>query len=189
MDVALLIARWGLAAVLLGSLLEGETVLVLAGFAAHRGYLDLVQVVAVACLGAVLGDQFWFWLGRRQGQMLLARWPKQAMPVQQALRLIERYPAGSILFMRFAWGLRIALPVAMGMSGLAHGRFLVLNVLSAMLWAPLIAGAGWAFGDVLARHLGDIGRVEHWAALVLVLAVLLVHLVQRWWARRREKKV
>ncbi|MEO1767729.1 DedA family protein [Thiobacter aerophilum] len=188
MDVALLISRWGLLAVLLGSLLEGETVLVLAGFAAHRGYLDFAQVVAVAWLGAVLGDQFWFWLGRRHGRTFLARWPKQTTAIRRALRLIERHPARSVLFMRFAWGLRIALPVAMGMSGLPHGRFLLLNGLSAMLWAPAIAGAGWLFGDVLVRHLGDLARVEHWAALALVLLVLAVHLVERRWARRRTAR-
>ena len=67
MDLAALISQYGLIAVLAGSLLEGETVLLLAGYAAHRGYLDFTTVVAVAMLGAVIGDQAWFVLGRRQG--------------------------------------------------------------------------------------------------------------------------
>lgn len=57
MDFATLINQYGLLAVLAGSMLEGESVLLAAGYAAHRGYLDFPAVVAVAWLGAVVGDQ------------------------------------------------------------------------------------------------------------------------------------
>lgn len=185
MDIGLLVSRYGLWAVFFGSLLEGETVLVLAGFGAHRGYLDFFAVVAVAWLGAVLGDQFYFWLGRRHGQAALARWPRRAAATRRALGLIERHPVKMIVAMRFAWGLRTALPIAIGMSGVSWLRFLLLNLASAALWAPAVAGAGWLFGEALTRHLGDIQRIEHWALLALVLIVALVHLAQRW---RQHKK-
>ncbi len=185
MDLGLLISRYGLWAVFFGSLLEGETVLVLAGFGAHRGYLDFLAVVAVAWLGAVLGDQFYFWLGRRHGRGVMARWPRRAKAIRRALDLIERHPGKVIVAMRFAWGLRTALPIAIGMSGVSRMRFLLLNVLSAALWAPIVAGAGWVFGEALSRHIGDIQRVEHWALAALVVIVMLVHGVQRW--RQRGK--
>jgi hypothetical protein len=63
MNIAALIAQYGYAAAFLGPLFEGETVLLLAGYAAHRGYLDF------AGLGAVTGDQFFFWLGRRHAKI------------------------------------------------------------------------------------------------------------------------
>ncbi len=156
MDLALLIGRFGLPAVFLGSLLEGETVLIIAGFAAHRGYLDFTAVMAVAWLGAVLGDQFYYWLGRRHGDWLLSHFPRRAAAVERALALIARHPIKIIFVMRFAWGLRTALPIAIGMGGVALARFLLLNLISVALWAPLVAGAGWAFGAALTRHLGDL---------------------------------
>ena len=52
------------------------TILLIAGFAAHRGYLDLVGVVAVAATGGFLGDQAFFWLGRLRGKAVLLRWSK-----------------------------------------------------------------------------------------------------------------
>jgi hypothetical protein len=67
MEAAALIARYGYAAVFAGTLLEGETLLLLAAYAAHRGYLDWATVVVVAWLGATLGDQLWFALGRYRG--------------------------------------------------------------------------------------------------------------------------
>lgn len=185
MDLGALIGQYGLPIVLLGSLLEGEAVLILAGFAAHRGYLDFTAVVAVAWLGAVLGDQSYFWLGRRHGRAVLARWPAQAARVERALGRIERHPIKIILAMRFAWGLRIALPIAIGLSGVSRLRFLLLNLASAALWAPLVAGAGWTFGAVLARHVQDIQRIEHWVLVGIVVSAALIHGYRRW--RRRQE--
>jgi membrane protein DedA with SNARE-associated domain len=65
MPVDALIAHSGYAAVLVGTFLEGETVLVLAGIAAHRGYLDLPLVIGAAFLDTLFGDQLYFFLGRR----------------------------------------------------------------------------------------------------------------------------
>jgi membrane protein DedA with SNARE-associated domain len=183
MDLSSLIAQYGLITVFAGSLLEGETVLLLAGYAAHQGYLDFAVVIAVASLGAVIGDQMWFVLGRFQGNRLIERRPWLDHEVRRALALIERHSVVILLAMRFAWGLRIALPVAVGMSHVPWRRFLPLNLLSALLWAPLVAGVGYVFGALLARHIEGLHRVEHWGMLAVVMLALFVHLV----ARRRRR--
>lgn len=172
MDIAALIAQYGYAAVFLGALFEGESVLLLAGYAAHLGYLDFPVLTVVAGVGAMTGDQFFFWVGRRHGQALLARRPVWRGKVEHALDLIQRHPAGIILVMRFMWGLRIALPVAVGLSDVARWRFFWLNLASATLWAPLVGGAGYVFGALLSRHLAVLHRVEHWVMLGLVAALL-----------------
>ena len=183
MDLSTLIAQYGLIAVFAGCLLEGETVLLLAGYAAHRGYLDFTAVVAVALLGATIGDQVWFMLGRRQGTHLIARRPWLGNKVHHALLLIEHHPKTIILAMRFAWGLRTALPIAVGISHIPWRRFLLLNLLSALLWAPLVASTGYFFGALLARHVAGLHRIEHWGMLAVVMLALIVHFV----ARRRIK--
>ena len=76
MDLPALIQQYGYLAVFFGSVLEGETLLVLAGIAAHRGYLSLQWVVAIAAVGAFIGDQTCFLIGRLLGQRVLARWPR-----------------------------------------------------------------------------------------------------------------
>ncbi|MBI1284535.1 MAG: DedA family protein [Thiobacillus sp.] len=186
MALSALIAQYGLIAVFAGSLLEGETVLLLAGYAAHRGYLDLAAVVAVATFGAVIGDLGWFLLGRYQRRNLLHRHPRLGSKVRRALALIERHPTTTLLAMRFAWGLRIALPIAVGMSRIPWRRFLLLNLLSALLWAPLVASAGYAFGALIERHVAGLHRVEHWGMLAVVTLALVVHLVARRRSRRPE---
>ena len=76
MDLAGLIDSYGYLAVFFGALLEGETILALAGLAAFRGYLDLYKVIAIAMFAGFLGDQIYFFLGRFKGKDVLERFPK-----------------------------------------------------------------------------------------------------------------
>lgn len=176
MDLSSLVAQYGLFAVFAGTLLEGETVLALAGYAAHRGLLDFAAVVAVAWVGGVMGDQLYFWLGRRHGRRLLQKRPALAAKLARATGLIERHPNLAILAMRFLWGLRTALPVAAGMSRVPGARFVALNLLSATLWAPLVAGLGWVFGAAMARALGTLEHLE----MALVALALMAALGLAW---------
>ena len=67
---------FGYLALFIGTFFEGETILVLAGFLAFRGYMDINLVVVVAFCGSYAGDQLWYFLGRKHGRKLLARKPR-----------------------------------------------------------------------------------------------------------------
>ena len=71
-----LIQSYGYVIVFAGTLLEGETVVALAGFAAHQGYLQLSIIIPVAICGAVIGDQVFFYLGRFKGKGMIAKHPE-----------------------------------------------------------------------------------------------------------------
>ena len=74
-EIESFIRNYGYGALFLGTILEGETFLILAGLMAHMGLMKLPLVILVALLGSFLGDQFYFFLGRRQGAALLDRHP------------------------------------------------------------------------------------------------------------------
>ena len=78
--------------------------------------MSLPAVVAVAALASLGGDQLWFYLGRRYGKRLLARYPSLVARTAHARALLDRHNLGLILSIRFLYGLRIAGPVAIGMS-------------------------------------------------------------------------
>jgi membrane protein DedA with SNARE-associated domain len=179
MTLASLIEAHGYWVLAAGCLLEGETVLVLAGFAAHSGYLDPVSVVGIASVSAFAADQFYFSLGRRHGPWLLARWPAVAAQAERASGLIGRYPSGAAIGVRFAYGLRIAGPMLIGMSPMPRIRFAMLNGLGALLWASLVGGAGWAFGQAAETVLGHIGHAEGWLLLALLAAAIAWRLRKR----------
>jgi len=167
---------WALA---IGCLLEGETILLMAGFAAHRGWLDPVAVFAIAAAAGFSGDQLWFWLGRRHGAGILRRWPSLARQGPRLQRGLQRWPAALVIGARFAYGLRVAGPMLIGMSAMPAWRFAVLNALGAALWAGLVGGLGWLFGLTAERLLGRLQHLEGWLLLALLLAGASVWLVRR----------
>jgi len=179
MTLTQLVAEYGYWAVFAGALLEGETVLILAGFAAHQGYLSFPLVAAIALCGGTLGDQVFFFLGRRYGMDLLRRFPQWNPGAQRVDRLLLRYHAGVIIGARFMYGLRIAGAIAIGMSDVPAWRFILFNVIGAAIWAPLIAGVGYLFGQTLQWLFVDIKHYEEVALLLVIGTALLIHLLRR----------
>jgi membrane protein DedA with SNARE-associated domain len=183
MALSSLLQQYGYLAVFAGSLAEGESMLLLGGFAAHRGYLELPWVIATAFAAGVISDQMYFQLGRRHGAQMLMRRPKLRAKIERALRLIEQRGTLIVLGMRFMWGLRIALPMAIGMSGMNARRYFKLDLLAAALWSMLFASLGYAGTHVAAQLIEDLHRHEkHIVAGLILLASLI--LLRRWWLAR-----
>ena len=187
MDLAGLIESYGYIAVFIGAFLEGETILALAGLAAYRGYMDFWTVVVVAMMAGFLGDQFYFFLGRWKGQQILARFPRAHERAHKFDAMLARWHAPLIVGIRFMYGFRILGPVMLGMGRVPAWKFVLYNFIGAAIWAPLIAGIGYKFGEMLETILGNMKRYEMWvfAAIILVGATLfIVHRVRE--SRRDE---
>lgn len=189
MDLHALISTHGYWVLALGCLFEGETVLLLAGFAAYREHLDIGVVIALAAAAGFTGDQIFFWVGRRHGPAVLERFPSIGQQSQRVFRLIEKYQAWVIVGVRFAYGLRIAGPIIIGTSQIEPLRFMLFNGLGALIWATLVGGAGYLFGEAATAILGQLHDIEIWLLLGLAGMAVLVLLVQRWRARARLRRV
>ena len=184
MSVSELVAQYGNAFVFAGALAEGESVLLAAGFAAHRGLLQLHEVIAVAFVAGTLGDQLCFHLGRRHGARLLARFPSLQTQLQRIEPLLTRHPNATILSVRFVYGLRTAGPIALGALGVSRWRFAVLNLLSAALWALGFCLLGYQFGNAMQWLLQDLRAVEE--VIVVGLLVIGLAFAAGWWLGRRR---
>ena len=178
MSLATLIAAHGYWILAVGCLLEGETVLILAALAAHRGYLNPVGVVTIAAACGFASNQFCFWLGRRHGTALLDRWPVLATRSAQVRQLIDRHASFAAFAVRFAYGVRVAGPMLIGASSMPALRFAVLNVLSAITWALLVGGVGWLFGEAAETIFGHLAHVEGWLFAVLIASLVAWRLLR-----------
>ena len=174
-----LLADYGYLAVFIGCLLEGETILVLAGFAAQQGLLSLPIVFGLAFVGGTLGDQIFFFLGRRYGESLLQRLPRIAGAAKRVNRLLLRYDAWLIIGVRFMYGLRIAGPIVIGMSEVPAMRFLAFNLLGAAIWAVLVTGVGFGFGQSLQWLMAELVYFEEAGVLLIVGVAVLIGVVHR----------
>ena len=171
MDLSELIETYGYWVVLAGTLLEGETVLLLAGFAAYSGLLELHWVIGVAIFGSFMGDQLWFYLGRTRGQSFLAKYPTYAAPAARAQALLDKYHTPIILALRFLYGLRTVLPFVIGMTcTISTLRFQILNFLGAVLWSISGAVAGYLFGTAIEAVLDDFHKYQKFIFGFLALA-------------------
>ncbi|MBL9149148.1 MAG: DedA family protein [Phycisphaerae bacterium] len=171
-----LIEQYGYPILFLGTLLEGETVLVLAGFAARRGYLDLPFVILCAFLGSLCGDQLWFYIGRWKGLPFIERRPHWAKHVGRVRELLARYEIPVLVGFRFLYGLRNPTPFVVGASGYSPLKFLGLNAIGAALWATTVGSLGYAFGHAFEVVLEEVAHYELWVfgALALVAVVVIV---------------
>lgn len=184
MTPELLLERFGYLAVFIGTFLEGETILVMAGFFAERGYLKAPIVAVVAFLGAYTGHVFWFWLGRAHGVKVLDRFPKMKTHFGKGIRLFERYGAAAIIITQWLYGLRITAAVIIGISRISALKFLVYEAVSCAVWSIVITAAGYYFGRAVERVLGRAAHIEKYGLIALVVIALGVWLYHRFTERR-----
>jgi membrane protein DedA with SNARE-associated domain len=175
MTLQTFIENYGYAAVFAGCFAEGETVLVLAGFAAHLGYLSLPWVMATAAIAGFCGDQLAFFAGRHWGPRLFAWSPRLARARPIIAAKLERHSIWVVFVLRFAVGLRIASPIVIGASGLSAPRYMLPNAAGAIVWAILFGSAGYLFGSAFTAMLEHAKRYEEigFAVLAVVVVALL----------------
>ena len=170
MDLQSIIENYGYAAILIGTFLEGETILVLAGLAAHQGYLVLTWVILAAFLGSLCGDQLFFYLGRKHSQAVLSRRPAWKVKAEKVHKLMNRFQTPLILSFRFLYGLRTVTPFVIGMSPVSFKKFILLNAAGALVWATAVGTGGYLFGHALEIF---IGKFKHYEAQVFAMIALL----------------
>jgi membrane protein DedA with SNARE-associated domain len=190
MSLETIVTQFGYPGLVTGLLFEGETVLVLAAFMAHRGYMDLPLIILIALTVAFASDQFFFWMGRTKGSEFLEKRPAWAPGVEKAKSLLlGRNTTLLFLSVRFMYGLRTVLPFVIGMSKADSKRFAFLDFIGSFLWASFFGLAGFLFGQFLELIFGDIHKYEHWIVLGIILVGGIVLLVRRYVEKYgREKK-
>ncbi len=175
------LSHYGLVIVFAGALLEGETVILLAGVLCHRGVLPLDWTVMVAAVGAFAGDQIWFHLGHRFGPVALTYFPRLAKHADEIRPWFDQKSDWIALGSRFIYGSRTVAPLLLGMHDYPATRFALINILSASLWAVAVVAAGYLIGAGAEQLFGRIEHIEQ-----LLLAVFLIMLF-RWWYRHRKR--
>ena len=180
---AQLLARYGYVAVLVGTMLEGETVVLVAGFLAHQGYLSLPLIIMAAIIGSSISDQGLFFLSRLKGMKFLSRFPKIAARASAMTTKMRNRPGtltAFALFFRFFYGLRNIAPIFLGMSSIPTLHFVLLNALGAVLWAVCFSLGGYFFAATLATFMGALVRYEIGIIIAIAICGLGFAAYRRW---------
>jgi membrane protein DedA with SNARE-associated domain len=181
---------WAVGAALLlenaGLPVPGETILLLASFLAYSEHkLGLPYIILVGICAATLGDNLGFAVGFYGGRRLLERYQKtlhiRPDVIARGEELFARYGSATIFVARFIAGMRIIAGPLAGVLRMPWRKFVLFNLLGAVVWVTAIAGVGYLFG-------------KHWEALVevvqdanIAIAIVVVVFVGLWWWRRRRR--
>ena len=156
---------------IVGLVMPGAFLMFGIGALVALGHLEFLPTMAWAVAGAILGDGLSFWLGHHYHQQLRTLWPFRNHPrlVNRGVDFFHRHGGKSILFGRFVGPVRPIMPAVAGMLGMPVPRYLVINVLSGIAWAPAYLLPGMLFGASLELAAAVTGRL---VLLLLLLAGL-----------------
>ena len=166
--------------VLVGILLPGIVILFGIGALIGLGLLDMLPVWVAASTGAFLGDFLSYGLGHRFRGHLLDIWPFSRYPglMERGTRFFKAHGAKSVMAGRFIGPLRPIIPAVGGMMGMTPSRFLAVDTLACITWAPSFLLPGMLFGASLEVASEYTGR------LTVMLVILLAVLWMTWWLIR-----
>lgn len=196
-DLITRLGNWGYLVIFLGAALEsaaflglavpGESLVLVAGFFAHRQVLDLDGVILVVVAGAIIGDNIGYELGRHLSRAWLLRYGRRfglkAKHVARAEDFFTRYGGRAVLLGRFVGFARVLVPFIAGASRMRYRHFLIYNAIGAALWGVAFTLLGYSLGA--SWHVAEqwIGRGSAIVGGALVAAGLAV-----WLWRRRARR-
>jgi membrane protein DedA with SNARE-associated domain len=193
-DLVARLGEWGYLVIFLGATLEsaaflglavpGESLVLVAGFFANMHVFDLDVAILVATVGAILGDNIGYRLGRHLGRAWLLRYGRhiglRERHIARAEALFARYGGRAVFLGRFVGFARALVPFVAGASRMPYRQFLVYNALGAALWAIAFTLLGYSLG-------ASWGAAEQWigrGSAIIGAAVLLAGFAAWLWRRR-----
>lgn len=167
------VQEYGYWILIIGALIEGESILLLAGGAAYLGYFSLPMVMLVSFIGALIHDQLLYIVGRIGGNSLINKsefWKKKA---DRAFTLLKKYDYWLIMGFRFVYGIRTITPIVIGASNLDLKRYTLLTFISAAIWAVVISAVGYLFATILEGLIEAFHEYQIYLAIGLGLLILI----------------
>ena len=178
---------WAYVTLAVTGILTEEATPLVGGLAAHDGRLNLLPVVWWIAVGTWVADILLYYLGRWQGHWVRKRWRRVRNFILRALRIVRRHPWRSSLAVRFAYGLRLTLPIACGAARVPIVIYLVGSAISAVAWSFVFTLLGWAFGRAALIVLGHVQRYEKFLIPGIIVGMGLVFWLMR--VRHVEEEV
>lgn len=159
---------------------------IFAGIAVHEGELHLAKVIIGITAGGWLFTCLMYWAGRSHWDAIRRRFPRLRSAGTVALRVVARNPLSASFLVRFAFGLRIVLPIACGAARVPLMMYLPVSLLGGLVWTSLFATIGYAAGEAAVRFVGRLDRVTEIIGALVVTAIVFVAI--RWNRNRRARK-
>jgi membrane-associated protein len=186
---AIVFAETGL---LVGFVLPGDTLLIIAGLLGHKGLEVWVSAPLIA-LAAFLGGECGYFIGRKVGPRIFERRDSglfSRAQVERTQRFFEKYGGPAVVLARFVPIVRTFVPIVAGVGHMDRRRYAVYNLVGAVLWGFGLTMVGFLIGYIppvkeFVTHYIDVILL---AAVVLSLGPTLFHVVRNSQKARRAQR-
>jgi membrane protein DedA with SNARE-associated domain len=152
------------------------------GLWVRHGRAELAWVITAVALGTWAASIALYLVGRWRIDWVRRRWPDKRDLLAGALRAVERHPWRASLAVRFAWGLRLPLPIACGAARLPLSLYAIASGISCWTWAAAFVYFGYSAGGTAVAALAFTRRLDVSLGLVALLLIILLFFITR---RRR----
>lgn len=173
---------WAYITLAVTGIITEEATPLIGGLAAHNHRLRLVAVAFWVAAGTWGADIGLYYIGRWRGHWVRKRWPRLRTFMLRALKIVRRHPWRSSVAVRWAYGLRLTLPIACGAARVPIPIYLLGSAIGALTWASVFTMLGWAFGRTTLIVLGHVRRYDNYLILIIIIALA----VAVWAVRRRH---
>jgi len=168
------------------TIITEELAPIFGGIAVHERELRLIPLLAAITLGGWIATSLLYAVGRLKWETIRRRFPRTRATGTVALRVVRRNPVTASFFVRFAFGLRIVLPMASGAACVPLYVFLPVSLIGSLAWTLVFTLVGYVAGEAAVQAIGHLGRAGEIVGAVLVTIAVFAFL--RWQRRRRERK-
>jgi membrane protein DedA with SNARE-associated domain len=185
-----IIGLYGIIAVFVLCMIEGDITLLLAGAMAHSQVfsnsrlLGFVMVLAAGIAGGVAGDSVGYWVGR-----LFAKTIKNYTFYQRAQPRIEtltdKFGGAALIISKYIYGIRVAMCISTGIGKMPFLRFLYNDLISCSIWALILTTIGYFFGTAITGLMGDLPKAGIVLLVVIVCGVVGFYLLERFWLSKK----
>ncbi len=175
---------------IIGMFIPATPIMILIGGLLGTGIIEPLPVIIGAIIGAVIGDIISYLLGWWVGRSIIHKWPlnKHRSGVARARLLFRKYGFWAVFFGRFFGPVRCTVPLVAGIMSMDQKRFQTANVLSAVVWAPVMFLPGWLAGRGagIFAHLDSQTMVWATAAITVFTIVISVFAIRLFKARPKR---
>ena len=185
-----LIGQYGLYAVFILVMIEGDITLLIAGVLAHSyffGDYSFARVLFWGTLGGCVSDNLAYLCGRGFRKTVKEfRFYRAAKP--RIERLTNKFGTASIFFSKYIYGLRWASCVFYGVGRMPYLKFLVVSLASCFCWVFVLSGAGYFFSGAVMGLIGDFQRLGKVLLVIVIVGIIAFYITERVWLSKKVEE-
>jgi len=152
------------------------------GIAARHGRLGIPPAIIACAVGTWIFSVVFYFVGRWRIDWVRRRWPDRQRLLDGALAIVQRHPWRASLAVRFAYGLRLPVPIACGAARLPLILYIIASGISSWVWSTLFVLLGWKAGGAALALLGFTTRYDVRLGFIAIALIVTLFVMRR---RRR----